>query len=71
MLVTYEYEGESSSFDIEDGDELSEMLAEAARELGSRHPGLASRPGLVAAVADRMLDCLCDNAEFLDLGPLP
>jgi hypothetical protein len=71
MLVTYEFAGEAWSFEIKDSDELPEILSETTCELGSRHPELGRDPGLTATVADRMLNCLCDNAEWIDLGQLP
>lgn len=71
MLVTYTFEADAMSFEIEDSDELPVMFTEATRELVSRHPELAREAGLAATVADRLLNCLCDNAECIDLGELP
>jgi hypothetical protein len=71
MTVTYEFAGEALTFEIEDSDDLSEILSETTCELGLRHPELERDPGLTATVADRMLNCLCDDAEWIDLGQLP
>jgi hypothetical protein len=69
--VTYIFGGEAMSFDIGDSDDLREVLMDAARELRSRHPELEGNAGLVALVADRILNCLAHNEEAIDLGTLP